>query len=114
MEKTEQFVHDLGLLKARHKIKDRRYILAGHCVRDGRITTFRGIFDILPKSVLAADLWMNNSRFDRLRNNMGLFRLKDLFRVAELLEITEQDILVLVINQYLEDKETRTHRYCRR
>lgn len=97
--------------KAINRFKDKRYILVGHCIKDGRITTFQGIFDLLPKSVLAAGLWMNNAHFEKLRNNISLFRVRDLFRIAELLEITELDILILVKNQYLEDKETQTHRF---
>ena len=43
-------------------VKDKRYITVGHLITDGRIKKLQvEIFDVLPKSVLAADLWMNNA-----------------------------------------------------
>ena len=86
-------------------VKDKRYITVGHLITDGRIKSFREIFDVLPKSVLAADLWMNNAHFEKLRNNISLFRLRDLFRIADLLEVDEKEVLNLIYNQHVADKE---------
>jgi len=88
-------------------VKDKLYTTVGHLITDGRIKNFREIFDVLPKSVLAADLGINNTRFEKMRNNLPLFRLKDLFRIAELFEVGENELLTLVYNQYIIDKEAK-------
>ncbi|HMH21395.1 MAG TPA: hypothetical protein VK563_06455 [Puia sp.] len=87
--------------------KDKRYTNVGYLIRDGRIKSFGEIFDVLPKTILAGDLWMNNTRFEKLRNNIPLFRLKDLYRMAELFEVEETEILTLVHNQYVLHKESK-------
>jgi hypothetical protein len=80
-------------------LKDPRYSKVGYLITDGRINTFRDILNILPKSVMASDLRMNNTQFKKLRNNISLFRLKDLFTMAALLEIEEWTILTLIYNE---------------
>jgi len=87
--------------------KDRRYIVVHHLIETGRITRFNEIFDILPKSILATDLWMNNARFEKLRKNVSLFQLKDLVRVASLLEVDEMVVLTLIYNEFKEQKKSK-------
>jgi len=83
---------------------DHRYATVGYLIKNGRITCFRQMFNILPKSVMAADLHMNNLRFGKLMHKVSLFRVKDLFRIAQLLDIHELEILNLIYQQYKEDK----------
>ncbi len=90
--------------------KDKRYITVGHLIKDGRITCFQEIFNILPKSVMAADLWMNNTRFEKVRNNVTLFKVKELFRIASLFEVSEMETFALVYNQYVTDKKEKGKR----
>jgi len=59
---------------------------------------------------MAGDLWMNNNRFDKLKKNVTLFRIKDLFRMAFLLEIDEMLILTIIYNQYMADKVEKAKR----
>lgn len=65
------------------------------------------MFDTIPKSVVAKDLGMNNVRFSGLLNNIHKFVIKDLFRLAEMLEVDEKAVLELLYNQYISEKKTK-------
>jgi hypothetical protein len=87
--------------------KDRRYTTIKNLITGGYISSFREIFDTLPKSVVARDLGLNNVRFSRLIENVEKFVLKDLFQLAGLLEIEEMVLLNLVLRQHMAKKKTR-------
>jgi hypothetical protein len=87
--------------------KDKRYTTVKNLISGGYIKTFREIFDTIPKSVVARDLGINNVRFSSLLNNIQKFIVKDLFRIAELLEVDEKAVLDLLYNQYISEKKTR-------
>ena len=86
-------------------IKDKRYKTIKNLIETGHITLFREIFDILPKSIIYKDLGMNNDRFTNLMNNVELFLIIDLFRIADLIETEKRKILELIYNQYLADNK---------
>ena len=86
-------------------IKDKRYKTIKNLIETGHITLFREIFDILPKSIVYKDLGMNNERFTNLMNNVELFLINDLFRIAELIETEKRKILEMVYNQYTADNK---------
>lgn len=86
-------------------IKDKRYKTIKNLIESGHITLFREIFDTLPKSIVYKDLGMNNDRFTNLMNNVELFLLNDLFRIADLIETEKRNILEAVYNQYLADNK---------
>ncbi len=85
--------------------KDKRYKTIKNLIESGHIALFREIFDTLPKSVVYKDLGMNNDRFTNLMNNVELFLLNDLFRIADLIETEKRKILEVVYNQYLADNK---------
>lgn len=85
--------------------KDRRYTTVKNLISGGYIKTFREIFDTVPKSVVAKDLGINNVRFNSLMENVDKFVVKDLFKMAELIDTEEIAILNLVYHQYLADKK---------
>ena len=87
--------------------KDRRYITIKHLISGKYITTFGEIFDTLPKSVLCKDLGMNGIRFNNLLNHVELFSLKDIFRMAALIEIDEKVLLDLIYDQYAAGKKSK-------
>ena len=47
-----------------------------------RVKAFQDIFDTLPKSVVARDLGMSNTRFTKLKGNVDLYSLRELSRLA--------------------------------
>jgi len=76
--------------------KDRRYTTARHLIVDGHTKSFRDIFNDIPKSVVARDLGINNVRFSKLINNVELFVLGELYRIAGLIEIERKALLDLI------------------
>lgn len=87
--------------------KDRRYTTVKNLISGGYIKTFSEIFETLPKSVMARDLGMNNIRFTKLMNNVDNFFLRDIFRMAVLLEISETTMYELIWQQYTIDKKSK-------
>jgi hypothetical protein len=85
--------------------KDRRYITVKNLISAGYIKTFREIFDTVPKSVIAADLGFNNDRINNLMANVDRFIVKDLFKLASLIEVEEVEIMKLICNQHVVDKK---------
>jgi hypothetical protein len=82
-------------------MKDKRYSTVKNLINAGHVHRFGEIFEHIPKSVVYADLGMNNTRFNDLLDNVEKFNLKDLFRIARLFNITEKQILELVLEEYL-------------
>ena len=91
-------------------IKDKRYTVVKNLIESGHVTFLRQIFDILPKSVVYKDLGMNNARFTNLMENVELFVVNDLFRIADLIEIDKMKILEITYNQYDADNEKKVRR----
>jgi len=87
--------------------KDRRYTTEKKLITGGFLNSFGEIFDIVPKSVVARDLGMNNMRFSKLISQPDLFRLSDIFRLATLLEIDGLILLTLVIKHAQVEKRTK-------
>lgn len=87
--------------------KDRRYITVKNLISGGYITTFREIFDTIPKSVIAADLGFNNTRMNKLLDNIDRFIVRDLFKIASLIEVEEILIMRLICNEYVTEKKSK-------
>lgn len=85
--------------------KDKRYTTVKNLISGGYIKTFHEIFETIPKSVVYKDLGMNSVRFNNLLKNVDLFVLKDIFRIATLLETDEKIILDLIYTQYSQAKK---------
>ena len=88
-------------------MKDKRYNTVVKLIRSNEIKTFDEILDTVPKTRLAIDLGINPERMNRLLANLELFVLKDLFALAELLEVETIAILTIANNQHLRDKKTK-------
>lgn len=87
--------------------KDKRYTTVKNLISGGYIKSFEEIFDTIPKSVVYLDLGMNNTRFNSLVENVELFLLKDIFRIAALFEVDEKIILDLIYAQYAKTKKVK-------
>jgi hypothetical protein len=87
--------------------KDRRYNTVKNLILGGYIKTFSEIFDTIPKSVVAHDLGFNYVRMNNLIRDVERIIIKDLFKLASLIEIDEMDIMRLVYNQYSFDKKNK-------
>jgi len=80
-------------------MKDKRFITAGKLIRTDEIKTFSGIIDVIPKSTIARELGINPERFNRLLGSIDLFVIKDLVKLAELLEVESMAVLTLINNE---------------
>jgi len=89
-------------------IKDKRYINAKNLILAGHVKTFRNIFDIIPKTVVARDLNIGNVRFSELIEKVGDFHVRHLSALADLLEIDEMEIFKIVSAQNKEGKRTKS------
>ena len=87
--------------------KDKRYTTVKNLISGGFINSFPEIFDTIPKSVVYKDLGMNSTRFTSLLNNVDLFILKDIFRIANLIEIDEKIILDLIYAHYTQTRKAK-------
>ncbi len=79
--------------------------MARELISTNFIKTFQGIFDVIPKSVVARDLGLNNVRFSKLMQSVDQFILTDLFQIAVLLEVDEMVVLKLAYHQYKENRK---------
>lgn len=87
--------------------KDRRYKLVKDQISGGHLKSLRDIFEIIPKTVVLKDMKIHNLRFNELLRDVSLFLVKELFHLAELIEVDEKVILDLTHNQYIADKKSR-------
>jgi len=89
--------------------RDHRYSLIKPMVDAGKIVVFNDIFKFIPKTRVATDLGKKVDRFNELMTNVEDFILKDLFLIAKFCEMTEREMLELVLRQYLDLKNNLPH-----
>lgn len=90
--------------------RDARYTTVKNLIVAGYIKSFREMFPTIPKSVVARDLGMNNGRFTRLMNDVKKFSFEEIYRLSGFLQIEETTMLMLVHEQYLNDKKKKIKR----
>ncbi|TDW97152.1 hypothetical protein [Dinghuibacter silviterrae] len=76
--------------------KDRRYKFVATVWRSGELTSLNDIFDIIPRSVVAADLGVNYERFTRKLLKPGGFYFREIERLSVLLDIPFEELSKLV------------------
>ena len=79
--------------------RDKRYTTVRFLIESGYITVFSQIFESIPISVVAIDYGSNYVRFKRLVENPSRFRLKDIFILAHLFQISEMTMITLITSQ---------------
>lgn len=87
--------------------KDKRYKTINHLITGGHIKTLIEIFDTLPKSVLAKDLGISLDRFTKMINDVERFSVRNLVRIANLIEVDELKIFTLIHNQIIENRKKK-------
>jgi hypothetical protein len=80
-------------------VKDPRYGAVKVLIEEGYINYFKDIFLHLPKSVLGFDMGINNTRITRLIIHPDQFTIKELNRIAVLIDIKPMKIIHLVYGQ---------------
>jgi len=87
--------------------KDKRYRTIKFLLENGHISTLNEIFESIPKSVVAKDLGFNNMRMAKLIRDVDRYIVKDLFKLAALIEVEETVIMNLLLAQYFTDKRIK-------
>lgn len=75
---------------------DPRYAITKVLIKRGHTTSFKQIFDTIPKTIVAKDLGVNNIRFSRLIENPELINVKLLNRIAGLFDIEPGEMFEVV------------------
>jgi hypothetical protein len=84
---------------------EKRYTVVKNQILGGYLKTLREVFDIVPKTVVAKDMKIHNMRFADLIDNVQLFKLDEIYRLAALIGIDEKPLLDIVHAQYMQDKK---------
>ncbi len=88
-------------------IRDIRYKTVKKLLVTGQIEAFRDIFDIIPKSIVARDMGMNNTRFTRLITNVDYFSLDEIVSMASFIEVDGKIIVDLIWAQDETDTKSK-------
>jgi hypothetical protein len=78
-------------------VKDRRYTTVKALLKIGHFNEFVDLFEVIPKSIVARDLGMNNIRFDKLIQRPERFIIWDVERIAGFIEIDLSVLLDLIL-----------------
>jgi hypothetical protein len=87
--------------------KDYRYTAVKNLIMTGHIKTFKDIFNLLPYTTVAKDLGINNVRFAMLMDTLEGFSLRQLFKLADLMEIDSIHIFNLIYHQRAEQLKAK-------
>jgi hypothetical protein len=83
--------------------KDRRYYTIKKLIISGSLESFREIFEIIPRSIVARDLGTHPVRLKNAISNLELFYLGEIYKLASLFEVTEAKMLQLINEQHMAD-----------
>jgi len=81
-------------------MRDQRYQSIKPLFLKNKIQTFRDIFNVVPRSVVASDLGKENDRFMELTGNMGEFTIQELALIGNFCSLTLSEMFTLVANEY--------------
>ena len=81
--------------------RDPRYRSIRSMVNDGAIKSLNEIFNHIPKSIVAADCGKKVTRFTHLMENVDEFKMRELFKIGALCDLTATQTLELAREQYL-------------
>jgi hypothetical protein len=70
-------------------------------VNDGAIKSLNEIFHHIPKSIVAADCGKKVTRFTYLMEHVDEFKIRELFKIGALCDLTASQTLELAKAQYL-------------
>jgi len=77
-------------------MKDKRYGTIKVLIETNNINQLSDIFDTLPKTVLAKDIGMNYGRFLKKTKELGLFNLKEVYKIADLIAVDRKSLLDII------------------
>lgn len=84
--------------------KDHRYDTIRPMYERGMITKLSDIFKYIPKTRVGKDAHMNTEQISARLKNPEKFMVRQLFRIGEACELTEGEMLELMLNEYRHQK----------
>jgi hypothetical protein len=78
-------------------VRDKRYNAAQSLMEGKRIQRFKDIFEYIPKSIVARDLSLNYRSFISKVNAPNRFTVKDIARMADLIEVPYVQLFEIII-----------------
>jgi hypothetical protein len=84
--------------------RDPRYDLIKPMLVEGKIISFKDIFKYIPKTIVANDLGKKVDRFTELMNRVDQFTLEELFMIAKFCGLDDEQMLKLVMSEYIKIK----------
>ena len=85
--------------------KDPRYEMVNKLITSSNINSFSEILVIVPKTVVARDLGIHHITFNKLIKYPERFTLKNIYRIASLIEIDKKKMIDLFYNETSADKK---------
>lgn len=86
--------------------RDSRYDLIKPMLSEGKIVSFTDIFKYIPKTIVANDLGKKVDRFTIMMSQVGKFTLEEIFRMAALCRLSEEQMFRLLLQEYVKKHET--------
>lgn len=90
--------------------RDKRYNTTRLLIQSGDVKNLEDVFDIIPPSVVARDFGTNYTRFTKLAANPELFRLKEIYALADLFEVDPRKMFDLAHATHLKKNAKRKGR----
>ena len=84
--------------------RDSRYDLIKPMLSEGNIVSFTDIFKYIPKTIVANDLGKKVDRFTVMMNQVEKFTLEELFKVAGLCKLTDEQMFGLMYREHLKKR----------
>jgi len=81
-------------------MRDQRYQSIRPLFLKNKIQTFRDIFNVVPRSVVASDLGKENDRFMELTGNLGEFTIQELALIGNFCSLTLSEMFTLIGKEY--------------
>ena len=85
--------------------RDPRYDLIKPMLSEGNIVSFTDIFKYIPKTIVANDLGKKVDRFTVMMNHVEKFTLEEVFRLAAMCKLTDEQMFALMHNEYVKKRE---------
>ena len=89
--------------------RDERYHSIKPLFERNKIQTFKDIFTVVPKSIVASDLGKENDRFMQMTDYLGDFTIHEIVLIGNFCSLTLSDMFTLIGKEYRahDNKDTR-------
>ena len=78
--------------------KDRRYNAIKSMIEDGSISSFKEIFEVIPKTLVSKDMGMNYQTFTRKVAEPDLFNFRELLFMANLFDVNPENLFKRIMS----------------